>query len=81
MSLAIFTIKSVLPCLILYLIYGVTYWLYLSPISKFPGRKLAALILWYEFYYDVIKRGSYIWEIKKMHEKYGKSCSLLPDTS
>ena len=47
------------------------YRLYFSPIARFPGPKLAALTFWYEFYYDVIKRGKYTWEIGKMHEKYG----------
>jgi len=47
------------------------YRLYFSPIANFPGPKLAALTLWYEFYYDVIKKGRYTWEIEKMHEKYG----------
>ena len=47
--------------------------LYLSPLAKFPGPKLAALTLWYEFYYDVIKGGKYTWEIGRMHEKYGRS--------
>ena len=47
------------------------YRLYFSPIARFPGRRLAALTLWYQFYYDVVKRGTYAWEIKKMHEYYG----------
>lgn len=55
-----------------YLIGGAIYRLYWSPVAKFPGPKLAALTLWYEFYYDVIKRGQYTWEIGKMHEKYGE---------
>jgi hypothetical protein len=25
----------------------------------------------YEFYYDVVKGGKFIWQIEKMHEKYG----------
>lgn len=57
-----------------YLLYGIClaiYRLYLSPISKFPGPKLAAYTLWYEFYYDVVKRGRFAWEIKRMHEVYG----------
>jgi hypothetical protein len=49
------------------------YRLYFSPISKFPGPKLAAATLWYEFYYNIIKGGMYMWEIQKMHEKYGSS--------
>ena len=56
--------------LILYTAYGVIYRLCLSPIAQFPGPKLAALTFWYEFYYDVVKRGCYVWEIKKMHETY-----------
>ena len=47
------------------------YRLYLSPLAKFPGPKLAAVTLWYEFYYDVIKRGRYTWQIAKLHERYG----------
>ncbi|KAH7327506.1 cytochrome P450 [Rhexocercosporidium sp. MPI-PUGE-AT-0058] len=54
------------------------YRLYLSPISKFPGPKLAAMTLWYEFYYDVIKTGTYMAEIKKMHEKHGPIVRISP---
>jgi hypothetical protein len=45
--------------------------LYLSPLAGFPGPKLAAASFWYEFYYDFWKNGKYIFEIRKMHEKYG----------
>ena len=48
------------------------YRLYLSPLAKFPGPKLAALTYWVEFYYDVIKRGQYTFELVRLHEKYGK---------
>lgn len=47
------------------------YRLYISPLSAYPGPKLAALTLWYEFYYDVIKRGKFAWEIRRMHQVYG----------
>ena len=59
--------------LFLYVFWHAVYRLYFSPIAKFPGPKLAALTLWYEFYFDVVKRGRYTWEIGKMHEKYGLS--------
>jgi hypothetical protein len=55
---------------VLYTIYRIIYRLRFSPIAKFPGPKLAALTFWYEFYYDVVKRGRYTWEMKRMHEKY-----------
>ena len=57
---------------LIYFIGLVVHRLYLSPLAKFPGPRLAALTLWYEFYYDVIKGGKYTWEIGKMHEKYGR---------
>ena len=53
-------------------VVGVALWrLQLSPLAKFPGPRIAALSLWYEFYYDVVGRGTYIWRIKKMHDQYG----------
>ena len=64
-------VESILIAIALYTAYGVIYRLFLSPIARFPGRKLAALTFWYEFYFDVIKRGSYVWEIQQMHETYG----------
>ena len=55
-----------------YIIDGAIYRLYLSPIARFPGPKIAALTGWYEFYYDIPKKGSYLYEIEKMHRKYGR---------
>jgi len=54
-----------------YVLGLVFYRLFLSPIAKFPGPKLAAVTSWYELYYDVIKKGKYLYEIEKMHDKYG----------
>ena len=47
------------------------YRLCFSPLAGFPGPKIAAATSWYEFYFDVIKRGKYIYEIEKMHRQYG----------
>ena len=60
-------------CLVLtcYILYGIVYRLYLSPIANFPGPKLAAVTFWYECYYDVLKGGRYSWKIADLHEKYG----------
>ena len=55
-----------------YTVYGITWRLYLSPIAKIPGSKLAAATFWYEFYFDVVKGGQYVFEIERMHELHGK---------
>ena len=57
------------------------YSVYFGPLAKFPGPKLAAATLLYEFYYDLICKGQYTWKIKKLHQEYGTtlhchSCSL-----
>ncbi|RDL40615.1 Cytochrome P450 [Venustampulla echinocandica] len=63
----------------------VVYWaslvifrLYLSPLSKFPGSKLAAATLWYEFYYEVIQRGQFSFKIREWHEQYGPVVRINP---
>ncbi|KAK4466005.1 benzoate 4-monooxygenase [Cladorrhinum samala] len=52
--------------------------IWFSPLSKFPGPKLAALTLWYEFYFDFIKKGSFHWKIQDMHRKYGPIVRISP---
>lgn len=49
----------------------VVYRLYFHPLARFPGRKLAAATLWYEFYYDVISPGLYYQEVSRMHDEFG----------
>lgn len=62
----------------LYIFSLVTYRLVFSPIAGFPGPKIAAATTWYELYYDVIHKGKYIFEIEKMHDKYGMYCFNAP---
>jgi hypothetical protein len=57
---------------LLYLIGLAIYRLYLSPLAKFPGPKLAALSKWYEFYYEVVLKGQFTFRIQEMHKKYGQ---------
>ena len=46
--------------------------LVLSPVAGFPGPKIAAVTGWYEFYYDLLLKGKYLYEIEKMHQEYGE---------
>ncbi|KAJ5084943.1 hypothetical protein NUU61_009522 [Penicillium alfredii] len=52
--------------------------LWLSPIAHFPGPKLAALTMWYEFYYDSFLEGQYTFRIAEMHRKYGPIVRISP---
>ncbi len=56
-----------------YLVALVVYRLYLSPIAKFPGPKLAAATYLFEGYYDIVKRGKYTFKIRDLHAEYGQS--------
>ncbi|PVH80643.1 putative cytochrome P450 [Cadophora sp. DSE1049] len=62
-----------------YFILLVTYRLYLHPLSSIPGPKLAAATLLYEFYYDVLRSGSYIWRIRDLHAQYGPIIRISPN--
>jgi len=55
--------------------------LFLSPLAKIPGPKLAAFTSWYEFYYDVIKPGKFVWHIQDLHIKYGMCMDFLSAVS
>ncbi|KAJ6116306.1 cytochrome P450 [Penicillium capsulatum] len=52
--------------------------LYLHPLAKIPGPKLTAATSLYEFYYDVICGGKFIFQIEKMHQQYGPIVRINP---
>lgn len=52
--------------------------LYLSPIAHIPGPRLAALTWLYEFYYDVVLGGQYIFKILDLHKEYGPVIRINP---
>lgn len=57
--------------LLAYWTFLVAYRLILSPLAGFPGSKIAAATHYYEFYFNWWCQGKYIFEIEKMHERYG----------
>ncbi|QSZ32104.1 hypothetical protein DSL72_001673 [Monilinia vaccinii-corymbosi] len=72
-------VVAVIASLVLAQIIYLSLWrLFFSPISHIPGPRLAALTSWYEFYYDVIKPGQFVWHIRDLHEKYGPIVRVTP---
>lgn len=63
----------------LYLSSLAIYRLFLHPLSSYPGPKIAALTVWYEFFYDCLLRGHYTFEIQRMHKKYGPIVRISPN--
>ena len=57
--------------LLVYLVVRTIYRIWFHPLSKFPGPKLAAATSGYEFYFNIIKRGKFIWELDRLHQVYG----------
>jgi hypothetical protein len=87
MDVAASLVKLCISSCLLLLIYVVglaVYRLYLSPLARFPGPKLAALSNWYEFYYDVILQGKFTFHINDLHKQYGMAlhpCLTCADAS
>ncbi|CAI7605546.1 unnamed protein product [Penicillium pancosmium] len=61
-----------------YLAVQTVYRLYFHPLRKFPGPKLAAATSAYEFYFNALKGGKFIWEIERLHQIYGSIVRITP---
>jgi hypothetical protein len=68
----------VLP-FVLYVAGLYVYRLFFHSLAGFPGPKIAAISLWYEFYYGVIQRGQFIFHIHDLHKKCGPTVRIGPD--
>ena len=81
--MALITIQNLCYGACASIVFVIGLWIYrafFDSLSHFPGPKLAAASMWYEIYYDVVKKGQYTWEIARMHEKYGKSSTSIAYT-
>lgn len=65
------TCGTIIVFSIVYSLYVAYERLYLSHLSSVPGPKLAALTYWYEFYYDVVLNGRFVFKIQELHKIYG----------
>ncbi|RDW76745.1 cytochrome P450 [Aspergillus mulundensis] len=70
----------VLALLVVYWASLAVYRLYVSPLARFPGPKLAALTYWTEIYYELIhgEGGQYFYKYREWHEKYGPIVRINP---
>jgi hypothetical protein len=69
--------QSIVAAIVLYYATLVLYRLYLHPLARFPGPKLAAVTRWYEGYYDLYQKGQYTFKIAQLHKQYGVD-DLIP---
>ena len=65
--------SQVVLLLLLWFVAIVAKRLFFHPLSKFPGPYVAACSRWYEFYFDVIKHGTWVKQFPRLHKKYGDS--------
>lgn len=73
------TLATLLVVILGSLIGLAIYRLYLHPLAKFPGPKLAALSKWYEAYYEIVLNGQFTFHIEDLHRKYGPIVRITPE--
>ena len=67
---------TIAVALILFVSYVLTlavYRLYISPLRKIPGPRLAALSKFYEAYYEILLKGRFSFKLDELHERYGET--------
>ena len=69
--IALLSWQSIAATIVLYYATLALFRLYLHPLARFPGPKLAAVSLLYEGYYDLYLPGQYTFKIAELHKQYG----------
>jgi hypothetical protein len=64
---------------LLTLVVFIVYRLYLHPLAKYPGPKLAALTRWYCAWFDLIEGGTLLQHSNSLHEIYGNVVRIGPN--
>ncbi|KAF2143970.1 uncharacterized protein K452DRAFT_246052 [Aplosporella prunicola CBS 121167] len=78
MSLPVSLLFSVLFLAVAIFAWSAIYRLYFHPLASVPGDKLAGLTRWYEFFWDGLMGGQYMFKIRDMHERYGPIVRINP---
>jgi hypothetical protein len=66
-------LPAIIACIIVSWLVGLAVdRLWLNPLARIPGPRLAALTGLYEFHYECLLAGKYIFEIERMHQHYGR---------
>ncbi|KAF2250067.1 cytochrome P450 [Trematosphaeria pertusa] len=73
------TITIVFACTFLaHRLMVIIYRLFISPLAKFPYPKVAAATGLYEQYFNVVRKGRYVFEIERLHNAYGPIVRVNP---
>ncbi|KAI0095562.1 cytochrome P450 [Nemania sp. FL0031] len=76
--LSLFSGQNIFAIIVLYYVTLALYRLYLHPLARFPGPKLAALTRLYEGYYDLYQSGQYTFKISELHKQHGPIIRISP---
>ncbi|USW59770.1 Putative cytochrome P450 [Septoria linicola] len=74
----LFALSSIAIVFIIYLVSARVRRILLQSLPHIPGPWLAKVTYLYEFWFDVVLGGQYIWAIRAMHETYGPIVRINP---
>ncbi|TGZ79934.1 cytochrome P450 [Ascodesmis nigricans] len=55
------------------------YRVYFHPLSRFPGPTAAKLTEFYRFYWNYVRKGGLVFEVERLHAKYGPVIRISPN--